>query len=175
MNQGIHAVDLVQWYMGPADTVTAFTDCLTHERIEIEDTAVAAIRYKNGAMGVIECTTSVYPGFPRRIELHGDKGTVIMEQELFTRWEFDEERPGDAEIRESLGASAADKSAASDPSDITHVNFREEFKDFLAAIEGGTVAPIDGHEARKALELIMAIYRSGRTGRPVRLPLRRTT
>ena len=62
MNQGIHAVDLVQWYMGPVETVTAFTDCLTHERIEIEDTAVAAIRYKSGAMGVIECTTSAYPG-----------------------------------------------------------------------------------------------------------------
>jgi len=174
MNQGIHAVDLVQWYMGPVATVTAFTDCLTHERIEIEDTAVAAIRYKNGAMGVIECTTSVYPGFPRKIELHGDRGTVIMEQELFSRWEFDEERPEDAEIRETLGAAATGKSGASDPSDITHVNFREEFKDFLAALEGGTIAPIDGHEARKAIEIIMAIYQSSRTGRPVKLPLQST-
>ena len=66
MNQGIHAVDLIQWYLGPVAAVTAFTDCLTHERIEIEDTAVAALRYRNGALGVIECATSVYPGFPRK-------------------------------------------------------------------------------------------------------------
>ena len=171
MNQGIHAVDLIQWYLGPVAAVTAFTDCLTHERIEIEDTAVAALRYRNGALGVIECATSVYPGFPRKIELHGDKGTVIMEQELFSRWEFETEQPEDAEIRETLGVSAVTKSGAADPGDITHVNFREEFRDFLAALEGDAIAPIDGLEARKALEIIMAIYQSGRTGQTVNLPL----
>ena len=169
MNQGIHAVDLIQWYMGPVDTITAFTDCLTHERIEIEDTAVAAVRYKSGALGVIECATSVYPGFPRKIEIHGDKGAVIMEQELFAKWEFEDELPEDAEIRETLGLSTVTKSGAADPSDITHVNFREEFNDFLTALEGGAIAPIDGFEARKALEIIMAMYQSGRTGQSVKL------
>ena len=173
MNQGIHAVDLVQWYLGDVATVSAFTDCLTHERIEVEDTAVAALRYKSGAMGVIECTTSIYPGFARTIAIHGDKGTVVMEKELFSKWDFEDERPEDAEIRETLWVPTEKDSGASvNPRDITHVNFREEFKDFLAAMEGGTLAPIDGAAARKSVEIIMAMYQSSKSGGdPVALPM----
>ena len=171
MNQAVHAVDLVRWYMGDPQTVFAFTACLTHERIEVEDTAVAAVRYASGAMGVIECATSVYPGEARRIEILGERGTVIMEKELFVKWEFDEERPEDAGIRESLGVNAEFKGAAADPKDISHENFREEIKEFLKALESGASQPVGGAEARKAVELIEAIYRSARAGEPVTLPL----
>jgi len=173
MNQGIHAVDLVQWYMGGAEEVTAYTDCLTHERIEVEDTAVAAIRYKNGAVGVIECTTSVYPGLARKIEIHGDRGTVLMENELFSRWEFAEELPEDEEIRRKCAVPKdLQAEGVADPGAITHVNFREEFKEFLAAVESDAELPISGREARKAVEIVLAMYRSARTGETVRLPMR---
>jgi len=172
MNQGIHAVDLIQWMMGPVDTVYALTDCLTHERIEVEDTAIAVLRYKSGAMGVIECTTSIHPGFARRIEVHGDKGSVILENDRVATWDFADELPEDAEIRERLGVHAGpEKSGVADPKTISHVNFREMFKDFLNALETGGDPVVDGPEGRKAVEIITAIYQSSRTGAPVKLPL----
>ena len=172
MNQGIHAVDLVQWMMGPVESVYALTDCLVHERIEVEDTAVAAIRYRSGAMGVIECTTSVHPGLARRIEIHGDQGTVVMENERIDTWTFAEERPEDAEIRERLGVETGPaRSGAADPKTIGRANFREQFKDFVHAIDTGATPVVDGREGRKAVEIIIAIYESSRTGAPVKLPL----
>jgi len=172
MNQGIHAIDLIQWLMGPVDSVAGFTGCLAHERIEVEDTAVAALRYKNGALGVIECTTSVYPGSSRRIEIHGDKGTVIMEDESFVTWDFAEERVEDKDIRTkfAVGASPA-RAGAADPRNINHANHREQLQDFVRAINAQSEPALNGREGRKAVEIILAVYRSARTGQVLRLPL----
>ena len=172
MNQGIHAVDLIQWYLGPVESICAFADCLAHERIEVEDTAVAAVRYRSGAMGVIECTTSIYPGLSRKIEIHGDQGTVIMADETFVRWEFAEERPEDKDIRTRLAFGKGMVGAgAADPSAISYVHHREQIKDFLHAIETGSQPVCDGREGRKSVEIIMALYRSSRQGQYVTLPL----
>src|SRR2546421_723178 len=86
MNQAIHNVDLLLWMMGPATHVSGFTSTLAHERIEVEDTAVACIRFKNGALGVIEATTSVHPGYPKTLAIHGGKGTAVIEQGGLLRW-----------------------------------------------------------------------------------------
>ena len=172
MNQGIHAIDLIQWFMGPVETIMAFTECLVHERIEVEDTAVAALRYKTGAMGVIECTTSVHPGLSRKIEIHGDKGTVVMEDLAFAKWEFAEERAEDEEIKKKFApGTTLERAGAADPRAISHANHREQLSDFIRAIETGAEPIVDGREGRKAIEIITAIYRSGQTGQPVRLPL----
>src|SRR5204862_4161285 len=88
MNQAIHNVDLLLWMMGPATHVSAFTALLAHERIEVEDTAVACVRFASGALGVIEATTSVFPGLPKTIALHGNRGSVVIEQEDVLRWDF---------------------------------------------------------------------------------------
>ena len=172
MNQSIHGIDLLQWFMGPVDTVIAFCDCLVHERIEVEDTAVAAIRYKNGALGVIECTTSVQPGQDRKIAIHGDKGTAVLTGGNITQWQFVEQRPEDDEIRKKFGPDKGPKSGtASDPMDFSHAGHREQMRDFLDALDKGTAPAVDGREGRKAIEIIIAIYRSAWTGRPVRLPI----
>jgi predicted dehydrogenase len=171
MNQGVHAVDLIQWLMGPVTSVFAYADRLVRERIQVEDTCVAALRYESGAMGVIECTTSVYPGSERRIEVLGEKGTAILEDAFVTRWEFEDEAPEDARIREELRPSAEAKRGTSDPSNIEHSHFREEIRLILAALDGESVPPIDGREARRAVELITAMYRSAKSGQPVKLPL----
>src|ERR1043166_2817796 len=88
MNQAIHNVDLLLWLMGPVTHVTGFTDRLAHERIEVEDTAVACLRFANGALGVITATTSVHPGFPKTIAIHGDHGSVVIEQDDVLRWDI---------------------------------------------------------------------------------------
>ena len=171
MNQGIHAIDLLQWFMGPVDTVTACMDCLAHERIEVEDTAVAALRFRNGAMGVIECATSVYPGETRRIAIHGDKGTAVMEDAAIVKWEFAEELPGDAELRDALGPDkSVSRAGKSDPAAIKHINHREQIGDFLHALDTGSAPFVDGAEGRKSVEIVAAIYKSVRSGRAVRLP-----
>ena len=172
MNQGIHAIDLIQWLMGPVESVYGITSCLAHERIEVEDTAVAALRYRNGAMGVIECTTSVHPGFSRKIEVHGDAGSVVLDNERVVTWEFADEMPEDAEIRERLDArTSAGVAGVADPGAISHENFRELFKDFLAALDDNKPPVADGRDGRKAVEIILAIYESSRTGQAVKLPL----
>ena len=93
INQSIHAIDLLQWFVGPVREVTAFCDTLAHERVDVEDTAAAAVRFSNGALGVIIGATSVYPGFRKRIEISGTKGSAILEEEDITFWRFDPPAP----------------------------------------------------------------------------------
>ena len=102
MNQGIHAIDLLQWFMGPVDEVSAFVNTVGHERIEVEDTAAVALRFRNGAVGTIEGSTCAYPGFLKRIEVMGTKGTAVMEEESLIKWEFAEETEEDKKIREKF-------------------------------------------------------------------------
>jgi predicted dehydrogenase len=79
MNQAIHSVDLLLWMMGPVQQVTAYTATLAHENIEVEDVATATVQFKNGALGVIQASTAVYPGMLKRIEIHGSRGSAIIE------------------------------------------------------------------------------------------------
>src|SRR5437899_1674895 len=115
MNQAIHNVDLLLWIMGPATHVTGFTATLAHERIEVEDTAVACLRFANGALGVIEATTSVHPGLPKTIAIHGDRGTAIIEQEDILRWDFSPESPTDLAVKQRFATKVGASGGASDP------------------------------------------------------------
>jgi len=171
MNQGIHTIDLLQWFMGPAIEVRAFTACLAHTRIEVEDAAVAAIRFKNGALGVIEGATSAWPGHAKKIELCGDQGGVGTREDDLVTWTFAKPAKGDAALLARLGARDTGKGGAADPKAISFVGHQRQFEDFVAALRTGRDPMVDGAEGRKAVELILAIYRSARTGRTVRLPL----
>ena len=88
MNQAIHSVDLIAYLMGNVSQVTALTDTLAHKRIEVEDVGVAALRFANGALGTIEATTAVYPGFSKKVEIHGTEGTAIIEEDRLVTWDF---------------------------------------------------------------------------------------
>ena len=171
MNQAIHNVDLLQWLMGDVASVQALTATLAHERIEVEDVAVAALRFKNGALGTIEATTAAFPGLQKRTEIHGDRGSARVEQDDITLWEFREKAPSDAAIHTAIGSRLGPNSGASDPRGISHQGHRDQLADFLQAIDEGRPAAIDGREGRKAVEIIRAIYRSAETGRAVSLPL----
>jgi UDP-N-acetyl-2-amino-2-deoxyglucuronate dehydrogenase len=171
MNQSIHNVDLLQWLMGDVDTVQALTATLVHERIEVEDTAVAALRFRNGALGVIEAATSAFPGLLKRTEIHGEHGSARVEQDDITLWEFQAKAPGDDEVLATLNAAGGFKAGASDPRGITHVGHRDQLADFLQAIDTDRPALVDGREGRKSVEIIRAIYQSARTGQTALLPL----
>jgi predicted dehydrogenase len=168
MNQAIHNVDLLQWLMGEVDSVQAITALLVHDRIEVEDTAVAALRFKSGALGTIEAATSAFPGLLKRTEIHGENGSARVEQDDVTLWTFRDEQPEDRQILRPGGTTTG---GAADPKAISHAGHRDQLIDFLKAIDTGTPALVDGREGRKAVEIIRAIYRSSQTGQAVRLPL----
>jgi predicted dehydrogenase len=167
MNQAIHNVDLLLWMMGPVRSLAGFTAMLAHERIEVEDTAVACLRFANGALGVIQAATSIYPGLPKTIAIHGDKGSVVVEQEDVLRWEFTPETDEDQRIRERFAQKVGASGGASNPSAISHEYHRRQLADFVEAIHANRPPLVDGREGRRAVEVILAIYRSAQTGRVV--------
>lgn len=169
MNQAIHNVDLLLWMMGPVRSLAGFTAMLAHERIEVEDTAVACLRFANGALGVIQAATSIYPGLPKTIAIHGDKGSVVVEQEDVLRWEFTPETEDDRHIRQRFAQKIGASGGASNPAAISHEYHRRQLADFVEAIRNQRPPLVDGREGRRAVEVILAIYRSAQTGRIVEL------
>jgi UDP-N-acetyl-2-amino-2-deoxyglucuronate dehydrogenase len=173
MNQGIHTVDLICWLAGPVREVSAATACLAHEYIEVEDVAVASLRFESGALGVLSASTAAWPGSAAEIVLAGTKGTARLTAGQITDWRFDPELPGDTEKLRRLGpATASAPGGASDPKAIGSLGHQRQFEDFASAVVEGTAPELDGDEARKAVELVLAVYRSAREGRPVLLPVR---
>jgi len=177
MNQSIHMVDMLCDVMPPIVSVQALTAKLGHPQIEAEDTAVAVLRYANGALGIIYGTTASWPGQFRRFEITGTKGTAVLVENSLTVWQFADQRPEDEEIRKKFGKIAGGGGVA-DPAAITHENHRRNFKAFIDALESGPPLLsceskkggwISGREARKAVEVILAIYKSAREQRLVRL------
>lgn len=170
MNQSIHAIDLLQWFMGPVRRITGAVGALAHERIEVEDTGVATLEFACGALGVIEGSTGVFPGFEKRIELSGDAGSVVLREADIVTWRFLQEGPEDVRIRKEY-ARRTTAGGANDPSSINPEYHRRQFEDFLTAIEQGEAPLVTGEDARKSVEIILAIYEAARTGRAVDLPM----
>ena len=171
INQAIHCIDLLQWVMGGVAEVTALTATLAHERIDVEDTAVAALRFKNGALGLIQAATSMWPGQLRRLEVAGTKGYAQTLDQDLAAWTFADESDADEQIRRKFKGTQDSGGGASDPAAISHDNFTKEFTDFCAAIDEGGQPLIPGRDARDAVEVILAIYRSAAERKPVALPL----
>ncbi len=167
MNQAIHNVDLLLWMIGDATHVSGFTATLAHERIEVEDTAVACLRFANGALGVIQATTSVHPGLPKTIAVHGDRGSVVIEQDDVLHWELTPETPEDRAIKERFAQKTGASGGSSNPAAISHVGHARQLADFVRAIRTNSAPLVDGREGRKAVAVIEAIYQSAATGRTV--------
>jgi UDP-N-acetyl-2-amino-2-deoxyglucuronate dehydrogenase len=169
MNQGIHSIDLLLWLMGPATHVTGATATLAHERIEVEDTAVATVRFANGALGSIIATTSAYPGSSRTSAIYGDRGSAGIAQDDIVTWQFANKKPEDAAIHGRLAQVKTDAGGAADPKAISHEGHTRQLRDFVDSIRERRLPAVDGREGRKAVQLICAIYEASRTGRCVEL------
>jgi predicted dehydrogenase len=174
MNQAIHSVDLLTWLAGPVIEVRAHTARLAHERIEVEDTAVATLRFESGALGVIEASTAVFPGDLKRIELHGSAGSAAMEEEDIVSWDFAEPTAEDAALKQQLSEKISTAGGASDPKAIGHHGHAALFANVLASIEGREPLLCDGSEGRRSVEIILAIYAAAASGQTVSLPLAST-
>jgi UDP-N-acetyl-2-amino-2-deoxyglucuronate dehydrogenase len=172
MNQAIHNVDLLTWLMGPVSEITAHTATLAHERIEVEDVAMATVKFANGALGVIEATTAAYPGAMKRIEIHGSAGSAIMEEEDIVKWEFAKALKSDTALRERMAGKTQTGGGAADPAAIGHHGHAELFRDVVKAIKQGGRPLVDGHEGRRSVEIILAIYKAAELGRALSLPLK---
>ncbi|MBP5231459.1 MAG: Gfo/Idh/MocA family oxidoreductase [Clostridia bacterium] len=163
MNQGIHGIDLLLYLAGPVKRVSAFSKTLIHD-IEVEDTLSAILEFECGALGVVQATTSVYPGYPRRLELNGDRGTIVLNEGSIERWDILNENREDVVVQPSFtGGSFAT------PTAISIDGHARQIRDVIRAIKTGTKPLIDCREGRKPVELILAIYRSAEEGRPVEL------
>jgi UDP-N-acetyl-2-amino-2-deoxyglucuronate dehydrogenase len=165
MNQASHYVDLIQWLMGPVESVMAKTATLAR-KIETEDTGVAVLRFRSGALGVIEVTMLTYPrNMEGSITLLGEKGTAKIGGTAVNKvehWDFAEGDPDDERIRDMH----------SNPPSVYGYGHEGYYRNVLAVLRGDATPETDGRAGRKSLELILGIYESARTGRDVPLPLK---
>lgn len=182
MNQGVHTVDLLVATLGRPVEVFAYTGTLAHERIEVEDVAVGVVRFESGALGVLHATTAAYPGMSARLQVHGDRGSVVIDNDKLTFVHLTPAQTSAAE-RAYGGAStainqvedypeasgAADAAAGSDPGALATNAHRRQYENFLDAREGKASVRVDLATNRQALAIITGVYESSRTGRPVAL------
>lgn len=164
INQAIHSIDLLRWFMGPVDELWAITSTLHHE-VDVEDTAVAIMKFHSKGLGVIQASTAIYPGYPNRVEVHGSEGTVIIEGDRVKSLEVrgGESFKEDREIRLETWRK---------PNEVSGILYKELIKDFIEAIIEDRDPLISGEEGRKSLEVVRAIYISGKTQKPVKFPIR---
>ncbi len=161
MNQGVHTVDLLLWLMGDVERVYARTLTALH-KIEVEDTVVATLEFANGAVGVLEAGTSIYPGYQRRVEVSGSEGALVLEHDRIVRADL---RTPDPTL---VVPGASDQNAGASSPIVSDVSgHRRLIEDFLRAIETGSRPVCDGAEGRRSVALIEAIYESSRTSLPV--------
>jgi UDP-N-acetyl-2-amino-2-deoxyglucuronate dehydrogenase len=157
MNQGVHTVDLLLWLLGDVRRVSARTATALHA-IEVEDTAAAVLEFASGAVGLLEATTAAYPGYPRRVELTGTEGTILVEND----------RIAVADLRrpvEGLSSGQGDRNALGSTHLVTDASgHRALVEDFLRAVETGGRPVCDGADGRRSVELVQAIYASARSG-----------
>ena len=163
MNQGVHTADLLLWLLGDVRRVYAKAVTSLHG-IEVEDTVVATLEFESGAVGTLEATTAAYPGYPRRVELTGTEGTVVLEGDRLVASDL---RTPHADATAPSGASANPSASSPVVSDVR--GHRKILEDFVRAIETGGTPLCDGREARRSVELVEAVYESSRTGRAVSL------
>lgn len=159
MNQGIHGIDLMRHLLGSPRTVNAVTGTLLHD-IEVEDCAAAILTYPSGAIGVIEGTTCVYPGYSRRFEICGTKGSIILEEDSIVKWDV----PLPCHVKISASPTG---SGASDPGAISHEGHKKQYEDLISAIKSGAPVTNGPEEAAESVALILAIYRAAQAGAPV--------
>ncbi|HEX7069221.1 MAG TPA: Gfo/Idh/MocA family oxidoreductase [Rhodothermales bacterium] len=157
MNQGIHMADLLAWFMGDPIDVSAHAGTLGHD-VEVEDVVAAALRFSNGAVATIAATTTAEPGFPHRLALYGTRGGLVIEGEAVVSWQS---TSGAIPPFVNADASAIQSAGTgSDPKGIAPIGHIRAVQDLVAAIREGRSPAVDGHEGKRSLGLVLAVYRA---------------
>ena len=158
INQGIHGVDLITWIAGPIKTVQGHSRHLRHHHIEADDTTIAVAEYESGALGVIEQTTSVFPAQKDRIELHGEKGSILLEDYKIKEWQLEGVEMGEP-TPEELALPGAERG--------TSAGHFFQIQNMVDAVRFDRQPIVRGEDALHSLAVVQAIYEAARTGRPV--------
>ncbi len=156
MNQSIHFIDLLQWIMGPVAEIKALAATNLHP-IEVEDTAAAVVRFANGALGVIEGTTIARPGLYDRLEIHGERGSVLVENGQIKYWNLDGRSLPDDEWRD---LNQYELSNHLNHQAIESELHRLQLAEITDCLQRGAAPPLNGQEAMRAVETILRIYQS---------------
>ena len=162
INQAIHTIDLLQWFMGDVDSIYGNTGTMTHERLEGEDNAVAVIRFKSGALGVIQGSTSIQPAQARCIEIHGDKGSIKVDGDDVEILLAGSEQAETGKKGKASGASSPLAGFSPEP-------HRFQFEAIADAISRGEEPPVSGRDSLKSLAIVLAIYESSKSNLPVNM------
>jgi len=183
MNQSIHGVDALQWIahasmphipqtVNPVERVAALTALKSHDpvHVEVEDTCLAVLQLKNGGLGQLLATTSLFPGNLRRFIFGGRGGTAEVEEEQIVNWQFRESHSGDDTIRSQFSKMNGTTGGAADPMAINYSCHTRNFQQFFDALRAGKQPQLDGHEGRKAVAIIEACYKSAATCKFVKIP-----
>jgi UDP-N-acetyl-2-amino-2-deoxyglucuronate dehydrogenase len=152
INQAIHQIDVVRWLAGPVARVQAMWQLGSLHRIESEDVVNALLRYENGATGVIQASTAMWPGYSERVEIHGTRGTAIMTGDKLTTWDVQNDEGEEPPLETTVA------SGASDPMAISLEPFERQFLDFAAAIREQRKPLVAGEEGLAALDIVERIY-----------------
>lgn len=177
MNQGIHTIDLLSWFLGDAVETFAWADRLTHSQIEVEDTGVAAVRFASGALAVIDATTAAYPGLDSRLQVHGDLGSAVIEGNQLVYFHAGSDSP----VGSDYGADGLNQAhrllshtVDGEPDEpltagLSSAAHRVQYEDFLDAVQQGRQPLVTVDTATRTLTLIRGIYESARTGARINL------
>ena len=180
MNQGVHTVDLLVATMGTPVEVFAYTGLLAHRDIEVEDVAVGVVRFASGALGVIHGSTAAFPGLSARLQVHGDRGSAVIDDDELV---YIHESPPDVDsddVAYGAGGTSTNQvdryrvagsgrpTAAADPGAMSDAH-RRQYENFLAALDGTEEVRVSLADNRRSVSVILGVYESARTGRPVRL------
>ncbi len=170
MNQGVHTVDLMQWLVGPVEAVMGMFGVFTHD-IEAEDQTVALLRFRCGAIGTLFTTTCCYPGYDQIVNIYGSQGSILKQEGLLRGWKLQDDMEGKEE-EEMLGYYGGQKKGGSGSADPMAVGFdghTQIVEDMVKALAEDRDPMITLDSARHAVEIITAIYESGRSGREIKV------
>lgn len=169
MNQGVHYVDLLRWMMGPVRSIVARCRTAAHQ-IEVEDIATALLEFENGAVGVLEASTSIYPGMGERLEISGTGGTLVVESGVMRISELKDYRGETSFYGRKVDAhEPVAAEGAADPASISDNSHQAQIQDLLEAIDGDRDPFVTGREGRHALEVVLGVYDSAQRGAEVQL------
>ena len=169
MNQGVHTVDLLIAAMGRPVEVFAYTGSVAHERVETEDVAAAVVKFDRGALGVIHATTAAYPGLSARVHVHGDRGSMVIDDDQLTYVHLADDEVGDDlgnQVDKYAETQARSAAASRDPGQLSDAH-RLQYLNILAALEGREDVRVDLETNRRSVAVITGAYESARTGKPV--------
>ncbi len=180
MNQGVHTADLMRWLCGPVETVYAQARTLAHARVETEDVIAATLTFASGAIGTLSASTAMFPGFAVRVGVYGTEGSAIIEGDMLHTLTAKSGLSGGGEASQAhalqvatggtkAATEASTTATASDPAALWGGAHQAQIADFLRCCRTGDTPIVDGVEGRKAVEVVLAVYESARTGQVVRL------